>query len=306
MRIVSFFRRHLLASISTACGLALVAVFGVGELLSEPAPSRVGQAPADLHAESVRIPYGQGSWVAGWFVRGQPGAGSILLLHGVHANRLSMLQRARLLHAQGYATLLIDLPAHGESSGERISFGHLEAAGVNAALAYLRQRTPGNRIGVIGSSLGAASLVLAHPQPNPDAVVLESMFPTITDAIRNRIAARLGPLSVPLTPLLEWQIPLRLHFSSDLLRPINELPSLHTNLLILGGSRDPFTPAKETEHIFLAAPQPKSLWLVSGAVHQDLYDYAPKEYSARVLPFLHASLQAAPAVLMAQAQTQSH
>ncbi len=294
-------RRRLLAVAVVVFALALIATLGVGDLLSEPSPRLVGAAPTDLAAEVVKIPYAQNAWVAGWFVRGQPGAGSVLLLHGVHDDRRSMLHRARTLHAQGYTTLLIDLPAHGESSGDRISFGYLEAAGVNAALGYLRQRTPGNRIGVIGFSLGAASLVLAHPHPEPDAVVLESMFPTITDAIRNRIAARLGPLSVPLTPLLEWQIPLRLHFSSNLLRPIDALPSLHSNILIAGGSLDPFTPPRETEQVFQVAPQPKSLWLVRGAGHQDLYDYAPREYEARVLPFLQEHLQAAPPTLMAQA-----
>lgn len=282
--------------------LAVLATLGAGELLSAPARSTIGNVPANLPVEAVRIPYAGDSWVSGWFVRGQPGAGSILLLHGVHANRLAMLHRARLLHAQGYSTLLIDLPAHGESSGARISFGHLEAAGVNAALGFLRARTPGNRIGVIGVSLGAASLVLAHPAPAPDAVVLESMFPTITDAIRNRITVRLGPAGAVLTPLLEWQLPLRLHFSSQLLRPLDALPALHTNLLVMSGSRDPLTPAAETERIFLAAPQPKSLWLVPGALHEDLYEYAKKDYEARLLPFLHEHLQAPEPTLMARAE----
>jgi len=42
-------------------------------------------------------------------------------------------------------------------------------------------------VGVIGVSLGAASLVLAKPDPAPSAVVLESMYPTIEEAVSNRL-----------------------------------------------------------------------------------------------------------------------
>lgn len=67
-----------------------------------------------------------------------------------------MLGRARFLQSEGYSVLLVDLPAHGESLGERITFGAREAAGVTSALAFLRNELPDERVGVIGVSLGAA------------------------------------------------------------------------------------------------------------------------------------------------------
>jgi alpha-beta hydrolase superfamily lysophospholipase len=63
----------------------------------------------------------------------------------------------------GHAVPLIDLPAHGESEGERTGFGGRESAAVAAALAWLRREPPGERVCVIGVSLGAAELVLAEP-----------------------------------------------------------------------------------------------------------------------------------------------
>ena len=50
---------------------------------------------------------------------------------------------------------------------------------MRAALAFLERNQPGEPVGMIGVSLGAASLVLAKPDPAPSAVVLESMYPTI-------------------------------------------------------------------------------------------------------------------------------
>lgn len=60
-----------------------------------------------------------------------------------------MLSRAEFLHLAGYTALLNDLQSHGESTGQRISFGYQESHDVSAALKLLRTRLPDERIGVI-------------------------------------------------------------------------------------------------------------------------------------------------------------
>ena len=67
-----------------------------------------------------------------------------------------MLPRARFLHDAGYAVLLFDLQAHGESTGDRVTFGIKEGLDVASALGVLRQNAPGERVGVIAVSLGGA------------------------------------------------------------------------------------------------------------------------------------------------------
>lgn len=265
-------------------------VFGTGELLSRPASRVIGEAPAALRAISVRLPTSPTESVSGWFARGA-GSGAILLLHGVRADRTHMLDRARFLRAEGYSVLLIDLPAHGESSGERITFGANEAAGVAAALRYLRAELPGERIGVVGVSLGAASLVLSRPTPAPSAVVLESMYPTIAAAVENRLVMRLGPVGGLAAPLLLWQLPLRSGISSEQLRPLMALPELRAPILVASGTHDEHTTWPETERIFAAAHQPKELWAVDGAAHVDLYSYDPAAYRARILRFFSQHLR---------------
>jgi pimeloyl-ACP methyl ester carboxylesterase len=272
-------------------GLAAALVLGAGEWLTRPAARAIGAAPADLAAQTVRIATQDGGVVVGWFARGAPGAGAVLLLHGVRADRRHMLARARALHAVGHAVLLVDLPAHGESSGERITFGAREGAGVVAALAFLRGALPGERVGVIGVSLGAASLVLAQPRPAPDAVVLESMYPTLAKAVANRMQTVLGPPGRHLAPLLLWQMPLRLGLHADALRPIDALAQLGAPLLLVSGREDHHTTWQETERLFAAALPPKALWPVERAAHVDLYAAQPPDYTARVFGFLSVHLR---------------
>lgn len=287
-------RRWAVFALSVALG-GVLAVFVAGEVLTRPVRADIGEPPAGLRVESVLLPFGDGQHLAGWFLPGRPGEGAVLLLHGVRGNRLQMLARAQWLQREGIASLLVDLPAHGESSGERIGFGRLEAPAVDAALAWLRVRQPGERVAVLGVSLGGASLLFAHREPAPDAVVLESVYPTIDEAVRNRLALRLGTAAAQaLTPLLLAQVPWRLGFGTDQLRPLTAIRSLASPVLIASGSRDAHTPWPETEALFAAAREPKALWRVDGAPHVDLHAFDPAGYEARIGPWLHAHLRRPP------------
>ena len=270
-----------------SCLSLLVAILlFVGHRLSRPEQHSIGSPPPMLQADSVLLPTDTGGHVSGWFSSGSSGSGAVLLLHGVRGDRRAMLDRALFLHRAGFSTLLIDLPAHGESSGERITFGKLEGAGVRAALAYLAQRLPDERIGVIGVSLGAAATVLENPQPAPAALVLESMYPTIEEALKDRLALHLGNWARALSPLLLCQLPWRTGVSAAELRPIEQLGRLRSPLLLVAGSEDRHTTLAETERLFAAAAEPKSLWIIQGAAHVDLHQIDRSAYESRVGGFL--------------------
>jgi fermentation-respiration switch protein FrsA (DUF1100 family) len=278
-----------------AVGLC-AAVVGIGLLLSRPATHDVGPPPADLGAEDVTIISGSGATLRGWFVAGQPGGGVVVLMHGVRANRLSMIERARMLHAAGFSVLLFDFQAHGESIGKRITFGYREALDAAAAVAFARQRLPGEKIGAIGSSLGGAAALLG-PSPLPvDALVLESVYPDIGAATENRIRAVLGrPIGTlvarPLARLFELLLPPIIGVAPAKLRPIDHIADVGAPLLIASGTRDTRTTVREAVAMFNRAHEPKSLWLVEGAGHVDLERYAPDAYRANVLAFLTDKLQ---------------
>ncbi len=285
-----------LASIAAAAGaLGLLAAAPVvlGNVLCAPAPRVIGAAPADLAAESVTIPCPDGHDVHGWFVRGTPGRGAILLLHPVRANRLAMLERARWLAHEGYAVLLVDLQGHGETPGAHITFGWLEGRCALASARWLREKLPGERVGAIGASLGGASALLA-PEPLPvDALVLEAVFPSIEEAVRDRLRIRLGALGDWFVPLLTGQMKPRLGIEPEVLRPIDHLGALRCPVFVIAGARDEHTRVDESRAMFAAAREPRELWIVDGAAHVDLLRFAKDEYTRRVGGFLDRSLRGA-------------
>ncbi len=267
-------------------GLALAVTIGVGGALIRPAMAPAGEAPTEIAAVQVSIPNPGHPPVAAWLSRGTPGSGVVLLLHGVRSNRMQMVGRARFLHRLGYSVLMIDLPGHGESEAKHITFGANEATGVNAALEYVKREFPSDPIAVIGVSLGAASFVLARSPIVPQAAVLESMYPTIEEAVADRIRLHAGSWAEPLAPLLARQLQWRTGVSPSELRPIDALATLHAPVMIASGSVDQHTTVAEARRIFDAAGRPKELWIVEGAAHVDLHAFAPGAYEARIGDFL--------------------
>ena len=100
---------------------AIGGVLAAGELLSYPAHRLVGPPPRELQASAVDFYTSAGGRVSGWILPGKPKRGAVLLLHGVRGDRREMVDRAKFLSKLGYGILLVDLPAHGESSGDRIT-----------------------------------------------------------------------------------------------------------------------------------------------------------------------------------------
>ncbi|MEI8385817.1 MAG: alpha/beta fold hydrolase [Nitrosomonadaceae bacterium] len=265
--------------------LIAIAIF-IGEVLTGPASTAVESLSSDFPAESVRIPLDNGSRVHGWLAKGTQGGGVVLLVHSVRSNRLEMLSRGRFLNKQGYGVLLIDLQAHGETPGKRITFGLRESDDVEAAITFLHNTFPFERIGAIGVSLGAAAIVLSkHPQ-RLDAVVIESLHPTIEEAVENRLRLHLGEYGTILLPVVMAQLAFYLDTSINELDPISRIKELNAPLLMIAGSADQHTKVAETERLFAAAQHPKEVWIVPGAGHFNMHSYAGKEYEDHIFDFL--------------------
>lgn len=286
--------KRLLAWLGGALIVAAVALLAaawfVGGHLCAPVRRVVGPPPASFAAETVRFRSPSGTELVGWWRAGQSGRGAVILMHGFGADRRIMLGRAGFFSGRGMGVLLFDLEAHGESGGDRVTFGLRESGDAAAAVNWVRQRAPGERIGAIGSSLGAAALALGETTHTVDALVLECMFPTIGEAVSNRLAIYLGPAGRLLTPLLTVQVPLRMGCAVADLSPVTAVRGVRCPVMILGGKKDRHTPPEETRRIFEAAPEPKELWLVEGAAHVDLRDHAKEEYERRVGSFMERHL----------------
>jgi alpha-beta hydrolase superfamily lysophospholipase len=239
--------------------------------------------PAEFAATPLSIPAG-GHAVAASLRDLGAGTPVVLLLHGMRGDRRSTLPRARRLVAAGFSVLMIDQQAHGETPGDHITFGWRESADVHAALAWIRARWPGRRIGVVGVSLGGASFLLQAQPTHVDALVLEAVHPDLRRATENRVGRFMAPL-------LLAQIGPRLGVSLEQLDPIRHIATVGTAVLVVGGALDGNTTPSDTRALYDAARPPKALWIVPRAAHEDFSMLDPGGYDAVVIAFLRRYLR---------------
>lgn len=270
-------------------GCALVCWIAGGSLVA-PANQNIGAPPPSL--QSTVLHSKSGAEIATWYSETPNSVATVVLVHGLRGNRRKVLNRAERCLGAGLDVVLIDLQAHGQSLGQHITIGYQERHDVAAAVDFARRRRSGQRVGVIGVSLGGAAALLATPL-QVNAMVLESVFPTIEEAVSNRLHGWLGAWGRVLTWALLCQMRPRLGFSPSMLRPIDWISRIDCPVLLAIGSDDRRTTEEEARRMFAAAPEPKEFVVFQGAGHSDLLVHSPSLYDNTVIPFLvrHLSVE---------------
>lgn len=166
--------------------ISLALVWAAGGYLSKSVNQTVNM-PDDF--ETVIFNRTHGS-----FLKSETNRVCALLMHGVRSNRESMIGRAFFLKEMGIPSLLIDLQAHGETPGEEITFGIRESVDAANGVQFLKTAKQCGQVVAIGQSLGGASALLGNGPIQVDALVLESVYPTIEEAVQDRLEMRLGRL----------------------------------------------------------------------------------------------------------------
>ncbi len=209
----------------------------------------------------------------------------ISLFHPLGGSQKSMQSRVELFKSVGYGVMTIDFNAHGQSSGEYNTFGHLESKNVREVHKYLKTKFPKRKIGAIGVSLGGASILLSDVKF--DAIIIEETYADISTAIGNRLSMKFGNWAKSLSWMLTSQLPLRLNINSEMLRPESSINTVTSPIFIIGGEVDERATIEETMRLYnsISSTTIKDLWIVKNAHHTNFHTFAKKEYEKKVLFF---------------------
>ena len=134
-------------------------------------------------------------------------------------------------------------------------------------------------------------VLLADPPLNVDGMILEQVYPALSQAIEDRLQIHMGILGSWFAPLLMSTVKPHLGFSLDEMRPIDKIGKIHSPKLFIVGDADRHTKIGESLAMFDAASAPKELWIVHGARHIDFYCYSGSAYQIRVLDFFNQWLR---------------
>jgi uncharacterized protein len=240
--------------------------------------SALGATPSDLSLgyEEVWIPLteNEGGGLHGWWLPAdRRGALTILYLHGNAGNVSSNFAKAAALRAIGAAVLAVDYRGYGLSSGPFPNEQRLYSDAWAAWQFLHREKgVSAQQLVVYGHSLGGAiGIDLARRVPHLAGLIVEGSFTSMADMAT--LSAYNGWFPV------RWLLTQR--FDS-----LAKVPELSVPTLYLHGLADLSVPATMSEALHSATPGPADLWLVPGADHNDLLDWAGDEFTRRIQEFL--------------------
>jgi dipeptidyl aminopeptidase/acylaminoacyl peptidase len=291
MRKLSRTRRILLGIVISAAITFIAASGAFAWYFTAPHHMRI-TTPLGIDHEDAAFTTSDSLTIRGWYVPPSDSLGPVvILLHGYTGNRTQMIGRARMLREAGIGSLLYDARGCGESDGSLVSMGYYETADLEAAIRFLRSRGVDD-IGCIGVSQGGATIALAAERLSGiKCAILESTYDDMDHAIDHRFHHYLGIPSWLGASLMVPIAELRLGCSTGRIAPVDHVGELACPVMIIGGAADTRVWSDDTRRLFAAAREPKSLWFIPGAEHEDLQAFAPAEYQRRVLGFIEGYLR---------------
>jgi len=302
----------ILTVLLTAAGyVATVEVVGRFAPTFKATPGNYG-----LETEVISFKSVDGIDLKGWWIAAQSRTAAlptVILAHGNGGNRSSMLGRAVFLASKGYNAFPIDLRAHGESGGNYMTPGYLEALDILGAMKAVESKGLSGPFIALGHSYGArASLWAAARSEKISAVIADSGFICVYATLKRQAARVAADPSASLREKIglraanalsasslarmfmeaayKWRTGKRMTTEFDDVMPaisrIGNKP-----ILFIVGDQDRIAPLEDSQQMYDAATSPeKAMLIIPGANHNSTFDANPALYEAKVLAFLDTAV----------------
>jgi len=285
---------------SLVVSLSFVTICGplLGELVATMPPIFIAKH-AVLSVQELGLPYEEISFstidgvvLRGWFFPSEDqDAPAILYAPATSKDQRSGLSLVHPFHQAGFNVLLFSYRGHGLSDGRYhgFSYGARESLDVDAAVRYLSDEKGIRKIGAIGHSAGAVSIILsAARNPHIDAVAAASPFRSMEEVwITN------SPAFLP-APFLEFMMRLSEYikgFSREQVRPQDVIADIAPRpLLIIHSIDDKRITFEQAIDLYDAAAEPKRMWLIEGVSHAQVRTVVMDERIEEIVDFFSKAL----------------
>ncbi len=194
---------------------------------------------------------------------------AVLIFHGVMETISEWVLAQKFLYDHCISSVVFDYSGHGDSTRPG-TIGHLNEDAIPAYAAFVSQ-FPGERLCVLGHSMGNAPLLESLPRfsPSPSCVVVANAFSSLRDAGRKRGTSIFLLYAIP-----------------DAWDDVANAQRVRVPLLVVYSDADTVNPPDMGQRVFEAAPEPKQLVVLHGFPHNALYRAPTDEWWAPVLRFL--------------------
>ena len=251
--------------------------WGIARFWCRPVRILPKRTPADykLPYEDIKF-LSNGVSLKGWFIPVSMTAKKppvIVLAHGWSSNASSLLPLARVLNEAGFSLLLYDSRGHGTSSNDGPITIRKMGEDLTSAVDYLRKRSDIDQsgIGVVGSSMGGSSAILAV---STDARFKAAVTISAFASPKSITIDFLTSLHLPRWPchtLVFKSIEKWLGTTMSDVAPENRIGCIRVPLLLIHGDADQYVSASNLEILWMRSSQVNTKYLrIYSRGHHDI------------------------------------
>lgn len=257
--------------------------------------------PQSIITETPTFPYDtvslktrKGIDIDAWYSKTDSASrGTIILFHGIGANKGMMLNEAHEFRYQGYNVMLVDFRAHGNSGGQTTTVGIREAEEVKLAYDFVTGKGEKN-IFLWGSSMGAVVVAKAITEYDlkPAGVFLEMPFASLQSHLRARARVQgfEGAAERPFGFFVTWWMGIERGFNGFKHTTSSYVKKVNCPVLMQWGALDNYVLQTETYKVYNAiASANKKLVVYDRAGHESLLQNDPVKWRIETERFLAAN-----------------
>jgi hypothetical protein len=234
-----------------------------------PDPELVG-TPADwgMPYEEVFFPAEDGVMLHGWWVP-REGAPTLLWYHGNGGNISHRLENMKFLwDLAGVQIFIFDYREYGRSAGRISREGTYKDAAAAWGYLTVTRKIPGTDIINFGRSLGTALATDMTVKEACRCLILESPFTNSKE-----MARLFAPFMFDWRPKVPYD-------------NLGKVGYVKVPVMVVHGDQDEIIPVDMGRRVYEAAPEPKELYIIPGAHHNDTYLVGGKTYFERLKNFI--------------------
>jgi uncharacterized protein len=192
----------------------------------------------------------------------------VIFLSGIHNPSVTaFFGHSRMLLDEGYASILLEMRAHGESDGDVIALGFKEHLDTRAVVDYIRSnpRYAETPVVVYGLSMGGAVAINSIGQISDiDALISMSSYSAWDDVFLDNMGAS-GLLAAMQRPFVRLYTTLKYGWANRSINPKYEIQKLGDRpALLIHSRRDTQVPYVNFERLVAYAPVHIETWVREG------------------------------------------
>ena len=205
----------------------------------------------------------------------------VIILHGYRASTESVLPIGEQFSKKGYNALIPSMRACGESDGEYLGMGWLEKDDLQNWINLIIEENKDAKIILHGSSMGAATVLMASGDELPSNVkyiIADSGYTSVWDIFASEAKARFNLPEFPVLNMFQIVANRKAKYDIKEASSLEQVKKSKTPILFIHGDKDDFVPEYMCEKLYDATNCKKEKIIIHGAGHTDGKYREPEKY----------------------------